>query len=135
VQGRRGATAHTANVRSRVGFAVWTGHCGGRTVTFPARHYSADGRRRTFTLLRDVAGHEASLGVRDLILQAYAEHEATPGACRTRTTDVERGRDRRPRFFPALAQRFFPARRAASALRGVCRGQRKTSYWTAALES
>lgn len=56
-----------------LGFGIWTARDGRPTVTFPARQYSADGRRRTFTLLRDVSGHAASDALRDLILQAYAD--------------------------------------------------------------
>ncbi len=60
-----------------VGFAVWQrGSSSGKNVTFPARSYSVNGERRSFALLRpigDMAAHEA---VRQLILDAYALHEA-----------------------------------------------------------
>ncbi len=59
-----------------LGFGIWAARDGRPTVTFPARQYSADGRRRTFTLLRDVSGHVASDVLRHLILQAYAETDA-----------------------------------------------------------
>ena len=59
-----------------VGFAVWNGRNGGRAVTVPARRYSADGRHRTFTLLRDVSGYDASQAVRHLIFRTYHEAEA-----------------------------------------------------------
>jgi len=60
-----------------IGFSVWerkTG--GGRNVTFPARTYSVNGERRSFSLLRPVGDTTAQNRVRDLVLQAYAEFEA-----------------------------------------------------------
>ena len=60
-----------------IGFGIWerkTG--GGRNVTFPARQYSVNGERRSFSLLRPVADATSQERIRDLILQAYAEHEA-----------------------------------------------------------
>ena len=63
-----------------LGFAVWERRSGpGRNVTFPARTYSVNGERRSFALLRpanDTTGTTANNNVRDLILQAYADHEA-----------------------------------------------------------
>jgi hypothetical protein len=59
-----------------VGFAVWERRNGtGRNVTFPARSYSVNGERRSFSLLRPVTDTTAQDRVRDLILQAYQEHE------------------------------------------------------------
>ena len=59
-----------------IGFAVWQRRTGsGRNVTFPSRTYSVNGERRSFALLRPVADNDAQNGVRDLILQAYAEFE------------------------------------------------------------
>lgn len=58
-----------------IGFVVWERRGGGRTVTFPARQYSVNGERRSFALLRPVSEPENVEGVRDLILQAYAELE------------------------------------------------------------
>ena len=65
-----------------LGFAVWNQRNGpGRNVTFPARTYSVNGERRSFSLLRPVNdapnGHNR---VRDLVLQAYADHEARAAA-------------------------------------------------------
>src|SRR3982751_6027731 len=61
-----------------VGFAVWERRSGsGRNVTFPARQYSVNAERRSFALLRPVAEATAQEGVRDLVLQAYADYEAT----------------------------------------------------------
>ena len=60
-----------------IGFAVWERRSGsGRNVTFPARQYSVNGERRSFALLRPIADSTAQDRIRDLILQAYAEHEA-----------------------------------------------------------
>ena len=60
-----------------VGFAVWERREGGRNVTFPARQYSVNGSRRSFTLLRPAAG-DATVqeAIRDLILDAYSRVEA-----------------------------------------------------------
>jgi hypothetical protein len=59
-----------------VGFAVWERKTGnGRNVTFPARQYSVNGERRSFALLRPVNDVTAQDRLRDLILQAYREHE------------------------------------------------------------
>jgi hypothetical protein len=58
-----------------IGFSVWerkTG--GGRNVTFPARSFSMNGERRSFALLRPVVDATAQARLRDLILDAYAEH-------------------------------------------------------------
>jgi hypothetical protein len=59
-----------------VGFAVWERKSGnGRNVTFPARQYVINGERRTFALLRPINDSTSQDRVRDLILQAYREHE------------------------------------------------------------
>jgi len=65
-----------------IGFGVWERRTGaGRNVTFPARQYSINGERRSFALLRPTGEAAAQDGVRDLILQAYAEQEdAADGA-------------------------------------------------------
>jgi hypothetical protein len=60
-----------------IGFAVWERRGGGRNVTFPARQYSVNGERRSFALLRPLVDLDAQERIRDLILQAYAEHEVT----------------------------------------------------------
>ena len=58
-----------------IGFAIWERKTGtGRNVTFPARQYSVNGERRSFSLLRPVIDSTAQNRVRDLILDAYAEH-------------------------------------------------------------
>ena len=59
-----------------MGFAVWERRGGnGRNVTFPARQYTVNGERRTFALLRPTEDATAQDRVRELILQAYADHE------------------------------------------------------------
>ena len=61
-----------------IGFAIWERRGGsGRNVTFPARQYSVNGERRSFSLLRPISGDpEAWLhGLRDLILEAYATYD------------------------------------------------------------
>ena len=59
-----------------IGFAIWERRSGGgRNVTFPARQYSVNGERRSFALLRPIADSTAQDRLRDLILQAYREHE------------------------------------------------------------
>ena len=59
-----------------IGFAIWQRRTGtGRNVTFPARQYSVNGERRSFALLRPVNDTAAQDALRDLILDAYAEHE------------------------------------------------------------
>jgi len=59
-----------------VGFGIWERRGGdGRNVTFPARQYAVNGERRSFALLRPIADTGAQNRVRDLVLQAYAEHE------------------------------------------------------------
>jgi hypothetical protein len=60
-----------------IGFAIWERRQGpGRSVTFPARTYSVNGERRSFSLLRPSADQISQDRVRDLVLQAYAEFEA-----------------------------------------------------------
>jgi hypothetical protein len=59
-----------------VGFAVWERKNGGRNVTVPARQYSVNGERRSFALLRPIASPASQDKLRDLILEAYKEHEA-----------------------------------------------------------
>jgi hypothetical protein len=59
-----------------IGFAIWERRGGnGHSVTFPARQYAVNGERRSFALLRPIADVNAQNRVRELVLQAYAEHE------------------------------------------------------------
>ena len=60
-----------------IGFGVWERRGGGRNVTFPARQYSVNGERRSFALLRPIIDIEAQERIRDLVLEAYAEFEAS----------------------------------------------------------
>jgi len=60
-----------------IGFGVWERRTGGgRNVTFPARQYSVNGERRSFSLLRPANGDATAQDrIRELVLQAYAEYE------------------------------------------------------------
>ena len=60
-----------------IGFSIWErrGGSGGRNVTFPARQYSVNGERRSFALLRPIVDATAQHKIRELILEAFAEHE------------------------------------------------------------
>jgi hypothetical protein len=59
-----------------IGFSVWERRSGGgRNVTFPARTYSVNGDRRSFSLLRPIADTSAQDRIRELVLEAYAEYE------------------------------------------------------------
>ncbi len=59
-----------------IGFGIWERRTGnGRNVTFPARQFSFNGERRSFSLLRPIVDMEAQNRVRDLILDAYREFE------------------------------------------------------------
>src|SRR5205807_2391401 len=63
-----------------IGFSVWqrrgSANGGDHNVTFPARQYSVNGERRSFALLRPIVDTTAQASIRELILAAYAEHEA-----------------------------------------------------------
>ena len=59
-----------------VGFGIWERKQGGRNVTFPARQYSVNGERRSYSLLRPILDASSQNSLRDLILDAYQEHEA-----------------------------------------------------------
>jgi hypothetical protein len=59
-----------------IGFSIWERKTGpGRNVTFPARQYSVNGERRSFALLRPIEDATSQERLRELILQAYLEHE------------------------------------------------------------
>lgn len=59
-----------------IGFGIRERRGGsGRNVTFPARQYSINGERRTFTLLRPIADAAAQERIRNLILEAYTDYE------------------------------------------------------------
>jgi hypothetical protein len=60
-----------------LGFAIWERRTGGgRNVTFPSRTYAVNGERRSFALLRPIGDTTAQDRIREMVLQAYAEHEA-----------------------------------------------------------
>ena len=59
-----------------VGFAIWERRNGGRNVTFPARQYWVNGERRSFALLRPIVDAAGQDKLRDVILEAFKEHEA-----------------------------------------------------------
>ena len=65
-----------------IGFSIWErrGRTG-RNVTFPARQYAINGERRSFALLRPMAGTTSQDAVRELILEAYVETERPSSAC------------------------------------------------------
>jgi hypothetical protein len=59
-----------------IGFGIWERKTGtGRNVTFPARQYTVNGERRSFALLRPIEDATSQERIRELILQAYVEHE------------------------------------------------------------
>ena len=59
-----------------MGFGIWERRTGGgRNVTFPARQYSVNDERRSFSLLRPIADATAQDRIREAILEAYAEDE------------------------------------------------------------
>jgi hypothetical protein len=59
-----------------IGFGIWERKTGsGRNVTFPARQYSVNGERRSFSLLRPIVDATSQERIRDLVLQAYVEYE------------------------------------------------------------
>jgi hypothetical protein len=61
-----------------IGFSIWERRTGGsRNVTFPARSYTVAGERRSYALLRPIVDATSQEKVRDLLLRAYAEYEAT----------------------------------------------------------
>jgi hypothetical protein len=62
-----------------VGFQVWESRTR-RTVTFPARQYSANGERRSFALLRPDTDPSRQDYLRDVILEAYATYEKEAAA-------------------------------------------------------
>jgi hypothetical protein len=56
-----------------VGFAVWKSRGGsGEDVTFPSRHFTVHGVRRSFSMLRWIAKREAQDRVADLVRSAYS---------------------------------------------------------------
>ena len=59
-----------------IGFSVWERRGGnGRNVTFPARSYSIDGERRSFSLLRPIVDSTAQNRLHEIVLKAFQEYE------------------------------------------------------------
>ena len=60
-----------------IGFAIWAPRnaTAGRNVTFPSRQYAVNGERRSFALLRPIVDSTAQNRIREMILEAYQEHE------------------------------------------------------------
>lgn len=60
-----------------IGFSIWERRTnnGGRNITFPARQYAVNGERRSFALLRPITDVAAQNGIREAILEAYAQFE------------------------------------------------------------
>jgi hypothetical protein len=59
-----------------IGFTIWARKDGtGRSVTFPARQYTANGQRRSFSLLRAIDDPAAQDRLREFVLQAYLADE------------------------------------------------------------
>jgi hypothetical protein len=61
-----------------IGFAIWRRRDGnGLSITFPARQFTFHGERRDLALLRAIDNPNAQDRVRQLILRAYAEMQAS----------------------------------------------------------
>ncbi len=54
-----------------IGFGVWERRDDVRIVTLPARQYSVNGERRSFSLLRPAADRVSTESLRQEILDAY----------------------------------------------------------------
>jgi hypothetical protein len=64
-----------------LGFAIWERKNGsGYNVTFPARQFSVDGGRRSFSLLRPIVDSTAQGRLRDVILEAFEAHASVKEA-------------------------------------------------------
>lgn len=70
-----------------IGFSVWERRGSAmRNVTMPARQYTVNGERRSFALLRPITDIAANNSIRQLILDAFAEHEEAANAERMQPT-------------------------------------------------
>jgi hypothetical protein len=59
-----------------IGFSIWARRDGtGQNVTFPARQFTTNGQRRSFSLLRAIADPVAQDRLREFVLQAYLADE------------------------------------------------------------
>jgi hypothetical protein len=69
-------TAETLAGLKLIGFAIWERRGAAKHyVTFPARQYAVNGERRSFALLRPIIDTTGQERIRDLILEAYAQHD------------------------------------------------------------
>ncbi len=59
-----------------VGFGVWERRDHTPVVTLPARQYSVNGERRSFSLLRPATDHGSTESLRQAVLDAYAQEVA-----------------------------------------------------------
>jgi hypothetical protein len=65
-----------------VGFAVWRSRDGhGQNVSFPSRHFTVRGDRRSFSLLRWITKREAQRRLEAAVLEAYRQDSDTNGNC------------------------------------------------------
>jgi hypothetical protein len=63
-----------------VGFAVWRSRDGhGQNVSFPSRHFTVRGDRRSFSLLRWITEREAQRRLEGAVLEAYRQNAHTNG--------------------------------------------------------
>ena len=115
-----------------IGFAVWERRSGGgRNVTFPARQYSVNGERRSFALLRPIDDVAAQAAIRDVILEAYAQFEASAVSAE----QTRKGRLGAPlRHWPSAATRDLGiSLLEAEAMRSISRRavgtRRRSSAW------
>jgi len=71
-----------------IGFAVWSSRYNSRlNITFPARQYSVNGERRSFSLLRPIEDSAAQELIKAAIIDAYEAHtQPTPVAVPAMTT-------------------------------------------------
>jgi len=61
-----------------IGFAIWRRRDGnGCRVTFPAREFTVHGDRRNFALLRAITDPSAQDRIREFVLRAYADMQAS----------------------------------------------------------
>src|SRR5258708_5781746 len=67
-----------------IGFSVWERPgAGGRNVTFPATQYAVHGERRSLAILPPIVDSKAQDSLRNLILEAFREHEESARAERS----------------------------------------------------
>jgi hypothetical protein len=64
-----------------VGFAVWRSRGGhGQNVSFPSRHFTVRGDRRSFSLLRWIKEREAQRRLEAAVLKAYRHNHGADSA-------------------------------------------------------